>query len=272
MLSSAGQTENSARCQELGIARYLIKPVKQSDLREAILRVLSTVEEPLRRVGLAPKLVSETQRSLRILLAEDGLVNQQVAREFLEERGHEVVVANNGREAVEAVEREVFDLVLMDVQMPDMDGFEATAAIREREQTTGKHIPIVAMTAHAIKGDRERCLKAGMDGYLTKPIQPKILYETIESLQVSAEREESFVPTESIIDWKAARNLVGGSDDVLKELMTLFFQEAGTLLPRSARPSAGRTWPRCGVLRIRSRERRPTLPPAPPSQRHPDSK
>jgi two-component system sensor kinase len=186
MLSSAGQTENWARCQELGIARYLIKPVKQSDLRDAIVRVLSTREEPCRPAGIAPPQVAATRRSLRILLAEDGLVNQRVAREFLVRRGHEVVVASNGREAVEAVDRDAFDLVLMDVQMPEMDGFEATKAIRNKEHSTGRHIPIVAMTAGAFKDDRERCLESGMDAYLSKPIRPASLYEIIEAIAVPA--------------------------------------------------------------------------------------
>ena len=186
MLSSAGQTENSVRCQELGIARYLIKPVKQSDLRETILRVMGSQGDSGSGTGLTPAQVAETRRSRRILLAEDGLVNQQVARELLQSRGHQVVVVNNGREAVEMLERESFDLVLMDVQMPEMDGFEATAAIRQKEQTTGHHLHIVAMTAHAMKGDRERCLKAGMDAYLSKPIQSKALYETVEGIAPSA--------------------------------------------------------------------------------------
>jgi two-component system sensor histidine kinase/response regulator len=239
MLSSAGQTENSARCQELGIARYLIKPVKQSDLREAILRVLGTQGEPSRPTGLTPAQVAETRRSRRILLAEDGLVNQQVARELLEARGHQVVVVNNGREAVEAVERDSFDLVLMDVQMPEMDGFEATAAIRQKEQTTGNHLHIVAMTAHAMKGDRERCLAAGMDAYLSKPIRSKALYETVESIAASARVDHhelvEIVPaesiTESIMDWNAAVDRVGGREDLLKQMVGLFFKEADKLIP-----------------------------------------
>jgi CheY-like chemotaxis protein len=178
MLSSAGQTENSV-CQKLDIARFLIKPVKQSELRETILRVLST---PAESVDSTPTGFVETPRSLHILLAEDGITNQLVACGLLKTRGHRVVVANNGREAVEAFEREAFDLVLMDVMMPEMDGLEATAVIRQKEQTTGSHIKIVAMTAHALKGDCERCLEAGMDGYLSKPVKPKALYEMIESI------------------------------------------------------------------------------------------
>ena len=239
MLSSAGQTENSVRCQQLGIARYLIKPVKQSDLRESILRVLGAQSEAGQLTAPTSSKVPETRPLRRILLAEDGLVNQQVARELLEARGHRVIVVNNGREAVEAVERDSFDLVLMDVQMPDMDGFEATAAIREREQFTGKHLHIVAMTAHAMKGDRERCLKAGMDAYLSKPIQFKALYETVEGIaataRVDGESPLESVPTgpatESIMDWSAAVDRVGGREDLLKQMVELFYKEIARLVP-----------------------------------------
>ncbi len=239
MLSSAGLTENSARCQELRIARYLIKPVKQSDLREAILRVLGVQTESSRPTEFTTAQVADSRRSRRILLAEDGVVNQQVARELLESRGHQVVVVNNGREAVEAVARDSFDLVLMDVQMPEMDGFEATAAIRHKEQTTGNHMHIVAMTAHAMKGDRERCLKAGMDAYLSKPIQSKALYETVEGIASSArvdhavpvETTQAESPTEAIMDWTAAVDRVGGREDLLKQMVGLFFKEMDKLVP-----------------------------------------
>jgi CheY-like chemotaxis protein len=120
------------------------------------------------------------QVSLRVLLAEDNLVNQRLATRLLEKRGHQVTVAGNGLEAVAAAEKGQFDLVLMDLQMPDMDGFEATAVLREREKETGIHLPVIALTAHALKGDRERCLEAGMDGYLTKPIRPQELDASLE--------------------------------------------------------------------------------------------
>ena len=239
MLSSAGQTENSFRCQEMGIARYLIKPVRQSDLRKAILQVLSIQGSPGHSAGLSPTQVAEVRSPRRVLLAEDGLVNQQVARELLQSRGHRVVVVNNGREAVEALERDLFDLVLMDVQMPEMGGFEATADIRLKEQTTGNHIHIVAMTAHAMKGDRERCLKAGMDAYLSKPIQSKSLFEVVEG-SATADRDDdgaSIEPattnsgTESILDWSAAVDRVAGREDVLRQMVLLFFKEADKLLP-----------------------------------------
>jgi two-component system, sensor histidine kinase and response regulator len=118
--------------------------------------------------------------SLRVLLAEDNAVNQRLAVRLLEKRGHHVVVAGNGAEALAAMEKQEFDLVFMDVQMPEMDGLEATAEIREKEKTSGKHLPIIALTAHAMKGDREKCIASGMDGYLTKPIRPQELDEVLE--------------------------------------------------------------------------------------------
>jgi CheY-like chemotaxis protein len=241
ILSSAGQTENWARCQELGISRYLIKPVKQSDLRDSMVRVLSAGEEPRSPAGTAPPAVARARRTLRVLLAEDGLVNRRVAREFLERRGHRVVAAKNGREAVDAVAREAFDLVLMDVQMPEMDGFEATREIRRKEQSTGTHIPIVAMTAGAFKDDRERCLDAGMDDYLSKPIRSAALYEIIEAIAVPRRADQESIPAESIpaesipaesiMDQNVALDQIGGDEELLRELMTIFIEESGKLVP-----------------------------------------
>ena len=183
MLTSAGHRGDAARCQELEVSAYLLKPIRQSELREAIALVLGAKEHK----GAIPLITRyslhdarEPSSSLRILLAEDNLVNQRLATRLLEKRGHIVAVAANGREAVTAFEKESFDLVLMDLQMPEMDGFEATAAIREKEKVTGYHLPIVALTAHAMKGDREKCLEGGMDGYLTKPIRAQELDDLLE--------------------------------------------------------------------------------------------
>jgi signal transduction histidine kinase/DNA-binding response OmpR family regulator/HAMP domain-containing protein len=183
MLTSAGHRGDAARCQELGVAAYLLKPIRQSELREAIARALGAREQK----GAIPLITRyslqdarEPTASLRILLAEDNPVNQRLASRLLEKRGHSVVVAGNGREALEALEKGRFDLVFMDVQMPVMDGFEATAAIRKKEAVSGVRFPIVALTAHAMKGDREKCLAAGMDGYLTKPIRPQELDELLQ--------------------------------------------------------------------------------------------
>jgi len=176
MLNSAGQRGDAMRCKELGVAAYLSKPVIPSDLHQSLLRVLR--EAPLG--GPPAGLVTRhSLREARILLAEDSVVNQRLATRLLEKQGHTVVVAHNGREAVAAVARDLFDVVLMDVEMPIMNGLEATAAIRESEVLNGRHIPIIAMTAHAMKGDRERYLAAGMDDYVSKPIQPKELYDAV---------------------------------------------------------------------------------------------
>ncbi len=172
MLSSAGQRGDAKRCRELGVAAYLTKPIRQAELLDAILTALGT--RPIKEA--TPALVTrhslrETGNHLRILLAEDNAVNQVLAVRLLEKRGHSVTVAGNGKEVLTALEKDTFDLVLMDVQMPEMDGFEATAAIREKEKASGHHLPVIAMTAHAMTGDRDRCLEAGMDDYITKPIQ-----------------------------------------------------------------------------------------------------
>jgi two-component system sensor histidine kinase/response regulator len=184
MLTSAGHRGDAVRCQELGIAAYLLKPIRQSELREAIARVLGARDQKgviplITRYSLGDAL--EPMAVLRVLVAEDNAVNQRLATRLLEKRGHRVTVSGNGRGAVEALANQTFDLVLMDVQMPEMDGFEATAAIRENEKHNGTHIPIIALTAHAMKGDKERCLAAGMDGYLTKPIRSQELDEILET-------------------------------------------------------------------------------------------
>jgi CheY-like chemotaxis protein/nitrogen-specific signal transduction histidine kinase len=178
MLTSGDRVEDTARCEELGIAAYLLKPVKQSELLQAIETALG-VAVPRSELTRGLEDTTPYHGPLRILLAEDSLVNQKLAVALLEKQGHWVTVVNDGREAVAASDREEFDLILMDVQMPVMDGLEACAAIRKREAETGGHIPIIAMTAHALKGDRQRCLDAGMDGYVSKPIRVQELYTAI---------------------------------------------------------------------------------------------
>jgi CheY-like chemotaxis protein len=183
MLTSAGHRGDAARCKELGISAYLMKPIRQSELREAIARVLGA-ETPEGAIPLITRYslhdAREPGSSLKVLLAEDNAVNQRLAVRLLEKRGHRVVVAANGLEALAALKKESFELVFMDVQMPEMDGIEATVAIREEEKRSGEHVPVIALTAHAMKGDREKCLAAGMDGYLTKPIRPPELDEVLE--------------------------------------------------------------------------------------------
>jgi PAS domain S-box-containing protein len=187
MLSSVGHRGDAIRFRELGVASYLTKPVRQSVLLDAILAVLAGTDRPHdQKVLVTRHTINEARRPLRILLAEDNAVNRLLVTALLGKRGHTIVPVGNGHEAVDAIAGGTFDLVLMDVQMPEMDGLEATAAIREAEQVTGGHVPIIALTAHAMKGDREACLAAGTDGYLSKPVNVAELFELIEDLTGSA--------------------------------------------------------------------------------------
>jgi PAS domain S-box-containing protein len=191
MLTSGGFRGDAARCRELGIQGYLTKPIRRSDLLEAIHVVLGsqTGGEPSASLVTLHSL-RESRGRLRILLAEDNRINQVLAVRLLEKRGHEVAVVGNGEEALAALDIQAFDLILMDVQMPEMDGFQATAAIRKGEMKTGKHIPIIAMTAHAMAGDKERCLEAGMDEYLTKPIRPEQLSDVLKRYSLATSTEK----------------------------------------------------------------------------------
>ena len=182
MLTSLADAGQRSRCQELGITAVLTKPVMRPELLHAIVGVLRG--DPMARARPRPLVApAPTLRPLHILLAEDNPVNQLVAVGILSKRGHIVRVAPNGQEALQAFERERFDLVLMDVQMPVMGGFEATGVIRAVEKARGgEHVPIIALTAHAMKGDRELCLAAGMDGYLTKPVKPRELIQEVERM------------------------------------------------------------------------------------------
>jgi PAS domain S-box-containing protein len=234
MLSSAGQREDVARCQALGLAAYLTKPIRQSTLLDAIMTALG-VEGAAAHAPAADNLGwCLAPRSLRVLLAEDNAVNQTLAVRLLEKRGHRVTVVGNGREALAALERERFDAVLMDVQMPEMDGFEATAEIRAREKPTGAHLPVIAMTAHAMKGDRENCLARGMDGYVTKPLRPEDLFAALEGL--AAGKEEAAVPGEAtpptlaVLNETVALKRVGGDRDLLRELAGLCLDECPKLM------------------------------------------
>jgi PAS domain S-box-containing protein len=262
MLSSAAQAGEAARCRELGVAASLTKPIKQSTLLDTIVTTLSGEEARSGRPAPPPDdeeiPLSPVASPRRILLVEDNVVNQKLAVRVLEKWGHRVVVAGNGKEALSLLESAVtspqgspFDLVLMDVQMPEMDGFEATAAIRAREKRQGTHIPILAMTAHAMKGDRERCLQAGMDGYVSKPIQARELFDAIQGVPAlqapgsalpeetsesfEAEREALAVPggarspepgapgvDEPPIDRKELLERVGDDRELLQTLVELF--------------------------------------------------
>ena len=251
MLTSGSRFGDVARCHELGIAAYLMKPITQSDLFDKIMQVLAHDSAPLRQVPSTSAPTRDVQRpdnvvAMRVLVAEDNVVNQRLAIRLLEKRGHDVTIAADGREALAALERADFDAVLMDLQMPHMGGLEATAEIRRREQATGRHLPIIAMTAHAMKGDREQCLAAGMDAYVAKPIQTEELFKTLEAFAPArsepAQRDlvaphaadastrtlphvESSTPTRSsLIDWKFALKGAGGDTDLLRELIEIFLE------------------------------------------------
>jgi CheY-like chemotaxis protein len=185
MLTSWGQRGDAARMKEIGFSAYLTKPIKQSQLFDCLVMVLG---EPPDRTeeGEKPRLVTrhtlaEAKRKVRILLVEDNIVNQKFALRLLEKSGYRADAVGNGKEAVKALEADAYDLVLMDVQMPEMDGYEATGVIRDPQSKVQNHnVPIIALTAHAMKGDRERCMKAGMDDYVSKPIRAQNLVEVVE--------------------------------------------------------------------------------------------
>ena len=234
MLTSGDRHGDVTRCEGLGLAAYLLKPVKQSELFDAVVLALGITEvEDDSSSKAAAEEISQLD-PLRILLAEDSLVNQRLAVGLLEKHGHTVVVAGHGREAVATLQSQSFDVVLMDVQMPEMDGFEATAAIRRQERQTGCHIPIVAMTAHAMKGDRERCLAAGMDSYVSKPIRAARLFQAVES--VLARHDETPATPDphstdkSVVNWFEALEGTEGDRDLLMATAEAFLEESPRLL------------------------------------------
>jgi CheY-like chemotaxis protein len=242
MLTSGDQPGDIARCEQLGVAAYLLKPVKQAELLDAILMALgvTAVEAETQAARLEEQRVQT--RPLRILVAEDSLVNQKLTVGLLERRGHSVVVANNGKEALAALELQKFDLVVMDVQMPEMDGLEATATIRAAERQSGAHIPIIAMTAHAMKGDRERCLEAGMDRYIAKPIRARQLFDAIGELVgtsgVSDTGVDPALPEGEQVDWNEAMRAVKGDRHLLNVVVDAVLEESPGLLTRIRRSIA----------------------------------
>lgn len=225
MLTSDLASGDRERCRQLGIAATLVKPIQQSELLDAILNTLalSGSASPVSQPDKPEEEANHTRVPRRFLLAEDNIVNQQLAVRLLERLGDRVVVANNGRMALNLLIEsgfQGFEAVLMDVQMPEMDGLEATAEIRRKEQLTNTHVPIIAMTAHAMKGDRERCIEAGMDGYVSKPISLVTLMAEIDRLVVTRVRRElSFNQGE-------LRERLQGNDELMGELIQLFIGDA----------------------------------------------
>jgi CheY-like chemotaxis protein len=179
MLTAKNQAAGTARCQELGADRFLIKPLKATDLLEAIRKATGMAIPEGTSLRIKPAKSESIRSGLRILLAEDNRINQKLAVAVLRKMGHQAIPAANGVEAVTSYQGGNFDLILMDVQMPEMDGFEATAKIREQERLTGSHVLIIAMTANAMAGDRESCINAGMDDYIAKPVNRKELEQVI---------------------------------------------------------------------------------------------
>ncbi|NQV26147.1 MAG: response regulator [Rhodopirellula sp.] len=276
MLSSSDRADSSRRCRELGIRTYLVKPVSQSSLLESILGALAGETFPgsvdsLPQDPTSAESFGKTARktagpneelasiSLRVLIADDHEANRQLAGKILEKRGHQWCQAVNGSEVLQRLQKESFDLILMDVQMPELDGFQTTAAIRQLEVETGTHIPVVALTAHAMKGDREKCLEAGMDAYLSKPLRARDLILLVEKLcePVTAARFETIsntavqtgdsdqtisdhyvasVPdngeTSTAVDFKGALDRMDGDVELLVDQMQFFLDDAPLLVNR----------------------------------------
>lgn len=244
LLTSAGRSEDVARAKTVGVAAALSKPVKQSELWDAIVTALNVPGRQKARTpsSAAVRTRARARQPLRVLLAEDNPVNQEVALRLLERRGHSVIVAENGRQALTAIQRHKFDLVLMDVQMPEMGGLEATQLIREKEKLTGEHLPILAMTAHAMQGDRERCIAAGMDGYLAKPIDPKSFLQTVEGISQRAVQSET-TPKEAMareeggdgrrsLDAKALLEWFSGNRKLLRNIVKTFRNDCPRMMAR----------------------------------------
>jgi len=249
MLTSADGQGDAVRCRAIGLSAYLVKPVKPAELHRAILTVLP-IKPPSVEIVLPPNALLAgipDARPLKILLAEDNIVNQRVAVRLLEKFGHTITIANHGGEAVKAFDREHFDVILMDVQMPEVDGFEATRMIRDRDDVSGRRTPIVAMTAHAMKGDRERCLEGGMDEYISKPVQRT---ELLRVLAWAADRKHEPVavsitqtppPTKILAsvpvddgppacDYAAALERLGGDEELFAEVAGVFRDDAPKML------------------------------------------
>ncbi len=256
MMTSVGARGDANRFEKAGFAVYLTKPVKRSQLFNCLMTAIdrkSSDQTSPDRIITRHSVAEESKQKIRILLAEDNIINQKVASKVLEKLGYRADVAVNGLEALKALETTPYDMVLMDVQMPEMDGLEATREIRKREELTAqqkdagfsgevpglsfqhsvrsKHIPIIAMTAHAMKGDKEICLKAGMDDYLTKPIQPVKFGETIarwipdDTAAEQARTEGKPSEEASVFDRTALLNRVGGDEDICQEIIGIFLQD-----------------------------------------------
>ncbi len=246
MLTSGGKPGDAACCRHLGIAAYLMKPVRQSELLEAILLAFGAPSKASSQPLVTRHTLREERRKLRILLAEDNPVNQALVTRLLQKQGHTVEVAANGREALEALDKTSparFDLILMDMLMPEMNGEECVARIRAKENGTGARIPVVALTAHAMKGDRERFLAFGVDGYLPKPIRAQQLFETIEGLLHASAAFPPAEPSnhhgECVLDRPQVLARFEGNKELLAHLISAFFDDYPKLMAAARDAAAG---------------------------------
>ena len=239
MLTSSGQRGDAARCRQLGIAAYLVKPIGSYELMQALLAALGQHAALGQNAEVVRPLVTrhtlrEDHRGLRILVAEDNPVNQALILRVLQKQGHAPELASTGREAVALAASGRFDVAFMDVQMPEMDGFAATAAIREREKVNGAHLPIYAMTAHALKGDEERCLAAGMDGYISKPVNFSKIQQVLDGVRAQPPH-----PT-PVWDQRQALSGVAGDEHLLREIAEMFLKQYPQTVSDLRRALAGR--------------------------------
>jgi CheY-like chemotaxis protein/HPt (histidine-containing phosphotransfer) domain-containing protein len=227
ILTSMGQRGDAVRLEALGCSGYLLKPVKQQLLFDAIIAVLGHEEQESKSLVTRHSVAEHRKQGLRILLAEDNPINQKLAVVLLQKAGYSVDAVENGKQALEKVQSNSYNVVLMDVQMPELDGFEATHQIREWEQETGHHIPIIAMTAHAMQGDRERCLEEGMDDYVSKPLEPKVLFSALDRwIQADQETVE-----DEVQDYSSPADVFSADLDD-----GLFGEEGSDVLPASDTP------------------------------------
>ena len=241
LLTSSNQADLLTKCQETGINEYLIKPILQPHLLDAIESVLGQSRTPDSTPEKAEAALSITAGSLRVLLAEDNKVNQYLAEHILSGAGYEVIIANDGAEAVAEYERQPVDLILMDVQMPEMSGLEATRIIRQKEAGTGQHVPIIAATARAQQEDKQNCLDAGMDVYLSKPYKKDQLLELIEAVvplkanllpSNNASDNLSLVADTSIIDWGSLKVVFEEEEEILEQMVHIFLEQCPSYLQR----------------------------------------
>jgi CheY-like chemotaxis protein len=238
LLTSGDRVGDFDRCDRLGVARYMTKPIKQSELLDAIGAAFHVVPMTMPHEQVDADDVDHV-RGLRILLAEDSVPNQKLALGLLKKFNHDVTVAGDGLQALKMWQTGIFDVILMDVQMPELDGLEATRQIRQRQDQAGHTIPIIAMTAHAMKGDEELCLQAGMDAYVAKPIRPEDLYAAIDrtcgTLSSPPTPSEAMTnsdktPVGCRVDWEKALGVVQEDQDLLGEVIEAVLEEIPRLI------------------------------------------